>query len=102
MQKKSEKPVHISAVLSKVLNRLRPETEEGMLRIWRVWDHIVGEEIAQNARPAAFKGTILLVQVTSPVWIHHLQFQRKELICRLNEDLGKTIVTDIKFKVGSF
>ena len=102
MEKKSEKPVHISGVLLKILKRLRPEAEEGMLRIWRVWDRVVGEEVARNARPAAFKGSILLVQVTSSVWIQHLQFQRKELICRLNDDFGKTIVTDIKFKVGSF
>ncbi len=102
MGKKSETPVHISDVLSRLIGSLRPEAQEGMLRIWKLWDRVVGEEIARNAQPAAFKGSVLLVQVTSPVWIHHLQFQRKEIICRLNDDFGKTIVTDIKFKVGSF
>jgi predicted nucleic acid-binding Zn ribbon protein len=102
MNKRSEAAAHISGVLADLLKRLRPEAKEGMLRIRQVWDRVVEEDTARNARPAAFKGSILLVQVTGSAWIHHLQFQRKELISRLNADFGKTVVTDIKFKVGSF
>jgi predicted nucleic acid-binding Zn ribbon protein len=43
-----------------------------------------------------------LVHVTSSAWIHHLQFLKKELVKRLNDDLGQPLVSDIKFKVGSF
>jgi predicted nucleic acid-binding Zn ribbon protein len=102
MGKKSETASHISGVLSELLKRLRPETDAGMLRIWEVWDRVVGDDIACNARPAAFKGSVLLVRVTGSAWIHHLQFQRNELISRLNADFGTRIVSDIKFKVGSF
>jgi predicted nucleic acid-binding Zn ribbon protein len=70
--------------------------------VWRVWDRLVGENIARNARPAAFKGSLLLVYVTSSTWLHHLQFQKKEIVNRLNDDLGQSLVSDIKFKVGSF
>ena len=102
MVKKPEGAVHISGILSGLLQRFRPETEQGMLRIWQVWDRIVGEDIAGNARPAAFKGSVLLVHVTSSSWLHHLRFLKKDLVTRLNDDLGQPLVSDIKFKVGSF
>jgi predicted nucleic acid-binding Zn ribbon protein len=79
-----------------------PEAEQGMLRIWRVWDRVVGEDIARNARPAAFKGSILLVHVTSSTWLHHLQYLKKDIVAQLNNDLDQAIVGDIKFKIGSF
>jgi hypothetical protein len=43
-----------------------------------------------------------VVHVTSPAWIHHLQFSEPELIARLNTELGQPLVSEIKFKVGSF
>jgi predicted nucleic acid-binding Zn ribbon protein len=73
-----------------------------MLRIWRVWDRVVGADIARNARPEAFKGSILLVHVTSSTWLHHLQYLKKDIVVQLNNDLGQAIVGDIKFKIGSF
>ena len=56
--------------------------------------------IAQNAKPAAFKGRILLVHVNSSTWIHQLQFLKKEMIAKLNDTLGKTLIEDLKFKIG--
>ncbi|MFO7708094.1 MAG: DUF721 domain-containing protein [Desulfobacterales bacterium] len=94
--------VPIAQVLTGLLARLRPEAGTGMLEVWKEWDRVVGEETARNARPAAFKGSILLVHVSSPVWIHHLQFLRADLIGRLNAALGGRRVTDIKFKVSAF
>lgn len=100
--KKAAGAAHISGVLTGLLKQFRPEAEQGMLRIWRVWDRVVGADIARNARPAAFKGSILLVHVTSSTWLHHLQYLKKDLVVQLNNDLGQAIVGDIKFKIGSF
>ncbi len=102
MKKETHEPAHIGSVLTGLIGGLRPQAEQGMLGIWKVWDSAAGEEVARNARPAAFKGSLLLVHVTSPVWIHHLQFSKTELIARLNTELGRPLVSDIKFKVGSF
>jgi predicted nucleic acid-binding Zn ribbon protein len=94
--------VHIGGVLDGLLKQFRTEAEDGMLRIWRVWAEAVGEEIARNARPAAVKGSTLLVHVSSSTWLHHLQFLKGEVIARLNAKLERPAVADIKFKVGSF
>ena len=92
--------VHIGSILGDVLKKYRREMDVELVQVWRIWDNIVGEVVAQNAKPAAFKGPILLIHVTSSTWIHHLQFLKKEMIERLNHALGKPLIEDLKFKIG--
>ncbi len=103
MQRKKRKAkfVHIGSVIGDVLKKYRHQTDAELVRVWQVWDSIVGNVIAQNAKPAAIKGRILLVHVTSSSWIHQLQFLKKEMIAKLNDALGKTLIDDLKFKVGA-
>lgn len=99
-RKRQAKFVHIGSIIGDVLNKYRHETDADLVRVWQIWDDIVGTVIAQNAKPAAFKGRILLVHVSSSAWIHQLQFLKKEMITKLNDSLGKTLVKDLKFKIG--
>jgi len=92
--------VHIGGIIGDVLKKYRHETDAELVQVWHIWDDIVGTVIAQNARPAAFKGRILLVHVSSSSWIHQLQFLKKEMIAKLNDTLGKTLIEDLKFKIG--
>ncbi len=94
-------PVHIGGVIDRMLKHIRPDAD-GVLRIWRVWPDAVGPEIAENARPAAVKGSLLLVHVSSSTWAHHLRFLKPDLIARVNAALGRPAVTEIKFKVGTW
>jgi len=71
-----------------------------LIRIWEIWDGALEGPVTANARPAAFKGDILLVHVSSSPWVHHLHFLKTEIIHRLNHALGKPLVKDIKFKIG--
>jgi predicted nucleic acid-binding Zn ribbon protein len=99
-KKRKTKFVHIGSILGDVLKKYRRETDVELVQVWQIWDTIVGDVIAQNARPAAFKGRILLVHVTSSTWIHQLQFLKKEMMAKLNNALGKTLIEDLKFKIG--
>jgi len=99
-KKRKAEFVHIGSILGDVLQKYRHEMDVELVQVWQVWDNIVGEVIAQNAKPAAFKGQILLVHVTSSTWIHQLQFLKKEMIERLNNALGKPLIEDLKFKIG--
>jgi len=98
--KHKTKFVHISSLIGDVLKKYRLEADAELVQVWRVWDTIVGNVIAQNAKPAAFKGRILLVHVTSSTWLHQLQFLKKDIIDKLNVTLGKTLIEDLKFKIG--
>ena len=99
-QNKRRDFVHIGNILENVLKSYRSDAEFGLKQIWRLWDEAVGETIANNARPAAFKGDILIVHVSSSTWTHQLQFLKNDLISTLNAALGQPLLADIKFKIG--
>ena len=86
-------------VLSKVLQSCHRETHEPLVKIEACWQQAFDSTITANARPTALKGTLLMVQVTSPAWSHSLQFQKKEMTAMLNEALGEALVSDIKFTI---
>ena len=91
---------HIGKILCDVLNTFQLDPDLELTRLFSLWDDVVGEALAKNARPAGFKGKILLVNVVSSVWIQELQYYKKDIIRKLNEALGKELVCDIKFKIG--
>jgi len=103
MKRKNDKNFsHIGTLINNVLNTCRNERPDSeMTRIWALWDETMGVTIAENARPAAFKGQLLVVQVASSPWMQQLQFLKKDIIQKLNSALGKELVQDIKFKIGS-
>ena len=98
--RKSKESAHIGSILNDVLKTLRPDVDHGLLQVWQLWDDVVGRAIAENARPAAFKGNLLLVHVTSSPWVHQLHFLKKEITEKLNAAMGQDLVRDIKFKIG--
>jgi len=102
MERKKRKAgfVHIGGLLDDILKNYRRESDIELIQVWQVWDDTVGDIIAQNAKPAAFKGRILLVHATSSTWIHQLQFLKKEMIAKLNQALGNPLIDDLKFKIG--
>ncbi len=99
-QDKQSDFVQIGNVLEGVLKNYRSAPDYALTKVWRLWDEAVGETIASNARPAAFKGNLLIVHVISATWIHQLQFLKNDLIAKLNDALGKPLVEKIKFKIG--
>lgn len=91
---------HIGDVIPNVLKTYRSKSEGNLAQVWHFWDQVVGEAVAANAQPEAFKGGILLVKVTSSVWLHHLQFLKENIVDKLNDALGGPFIEQIKFKIG--
>ncbi|MBN1916486.1 MAG: DUF721 domain-containing protein [Verrucomicrobia bacterium] len=70
-------------------------------RIIIAWDGVVGPQIAASARPVEMEGTTLLVDVRDAVWRDQLtRFYTKQIIAKLNAQLGATLVRGIGFRVG--
>lgn len=95
-----KKPVHIGTFLHEVLFSCRSEIKNGMLEIWNLWPNIVGEAIARDSRPAAFKEKTLIVHVSGSIWIQELQFLKKDIIQSVNDSLGTNLIDNIKFRIG--
>ena len=91
---------HIGHLIGQLQHRIKKKSHNDMSAIWDHWDNLVGASIAANARPAVFKGKLLLVHVTSSTWLQQLQFLKTEMIRKINAEFGQTLVEDIKFKIG--
>ena len=92
--------VPLGSVIRDVLKTCRPQDDTELTRVWSLWLPAVGPAVAANARPAAFRGRLLLVHVSSSVWFQELQFLKADIITKLNAALGRELVGDIKFKIG--
>ena len=98
--RKNSEFVQIGDILNNVLKTCRSGSDEDLSRVWSLWESAVGDIIAKNTKPEAFKGKLLLVHVNSTPWMHQLQFLKKDIINKVNQALGKELVQDIKFKIG--
>ena len=92
--------VPIGTVMDRVLLQCRPKMNQSLIQIWDRWENAVGPGVSANARPAAFKGDMLLVHVSNSSWLHQLRFLEKDLIVRLNQALGGEYIRILKFKIG--
>lgn len=90
----------IGRVLDSILDQCRSDSRGGILHLVDVWEKTVGPPISDNARPFAIKKSLLLVHVSSSVWLHQLRFLKAELVDKLNQGLKNERIEDIKFKIG--
>jgi predicted nucleic acid-binding Zn ribbon protein len=70
------------------------------MKLWRLWDGLVGKEIASHAQPSSIKGGTLVVKVSDSVWLQELEFKAHEIRERINHALRREAITKIRFRVG--
>jgi len=64
------------------------------------WNRAVGPQIGAKAQPDRQRDDVLYVRVSTSVWMHELQFMKQDIIARLNELLGATAISQIRFFIG--
>ncbi len=69
-------------------------------KIWDLWSEAVDSDTAENTTPVQIKDGVLRVAVTNALWLQDLLYQETAIRARLNERLGKELVTRIVFNVG--
>ena len=62
-----------------------------------IWPKTVGKKIAENTTAQDVEHGVLIVRVASPIWAQELQFQKKEVLFKINAALGKKTIKDIRF-----
>jgi hypothetical protein len=61
------------------------------------WERIVGEAIAQHARPLKIVREVFWVEVENSAWMQQLQFEKVRILEGLNAALKLSRLTDVKF-----
>ena len=89
----------LGGVLSRLFARLGLE---GELQGWRAveeWPRLVGPRVARHTRAVGFRAGTLRVEVEGSAWMHELSFLKRELIQKVNRELGANRVRDVRFVV---
>lgn len=67
-------------------------------RTLQIWDSVVGETIARVTKVERLKEGDLFVRVRNPSWRMELNFRKKEIVVRLNKEIGREMVRNIVFR----
>lgn len=101
MKRKTNKEfTRVGNIIGDIMRNYRRPQDADMLRIWEIWEQTVGMDIARNARPSAFKGDLLVVNVASSPWLQQIRYMKAEIIANVNAALDVALIRDIRFKIG--
>lgn len=65
-------------------------------RLFDRWSQIVGEDVAEHARPVELKEGELTVQADSTAWATQLRLLQKQLLAKIAAGVGNNVVTRLK------
>ncbi len=63
------------------------------------WERVVGPQAAGATEAESVNGGVLFVNTKSSVWSHELTLYKPRILAELNRFLGKSRITDIRFRV---
>ncbi len=92
------RPIPIGDALRTVAGRVTQTDLLGMAEISAVWADVVGERLAEEARPSTLKDGRLVVSVPSSVWAGQVRLLSAEILDGLRA-AAKTPVTQIEVTV---
>ena len=89
-------PEHVGALLGGVISDLGIAKKLSECRVLLAWEEVAGVELCRRARPLRMVDARLELAVPSAAWRTQVSFAKDDLIRKLNERVGKTLIRDIK------
>lgn len=99
--KQKDSPADLHTIFDSVFKKMDGTPQREQLRIWDIWEEAVGPRIAERAQPEALRNAVLVVSVSSSVWMQELSFLKQKILDRLQQKLAPGIIRDIRFKMGT-
>ncbi len=62
----------------------------------KVWEDVMGKVIAKHTTDISFKKKVLTVKLDSAPLRQELHYMQTEIVQKLNENMGKEIVSELK------
>lgn len=88
--------------MNPILKRLGVMDGDKQVAIFSRWGEIVGGPVAKNTQPLKFNKGTLSIAVSSPAWLHNLAMMKPQILANLERELGKGVVTDLRFRAAGF
>lgn len=92
-------PSTLRASLDRVVRRLGGPSAAVATGVFGRWEELVGDGVAANSRPVALRDTTLVIAVADPAWATQLRFLERDLVTRLQAELGPGSVDAIEVRV---
>jgi hypothetical protein len=89
----------LSSLLPGFLRQLHFSEELTGELVRELWKSVVGETLAQNARPMRMRGSTLVLTISSEAWKKELFSLRFEILKRLERLLGPSKVSGLELRV---
>lgn len=94
-------PDGIRDVLLELAAKIGLEHPGETARLFSAWEEIVGPTVARRCEAVSLKGGILTVSANTTAWAAELKYLAPEMIGRVNADLGREVVTEVRVFVRS-
>jgi predicted nucleic acid-binding Zn ribbon protein len=91
-------PRPIAEAVMRVAQQTAPATT--IARVQGCWEAVAGPLVAEEAQPLSERGGVVTVACRSAVWANELELLSPDLLERLNEALGRPLVSSLRFVVG--
>ena len=69
-------------------------------RVFERWQSIVGAKVAAHVEPTSLRDGVLRVRADSPAWATEIGYLATEIAGRVNEAVGRPIVTELRVSAG--
>ena len=86
----------INDILQQFLRKEGLETPLQQKRLIDAWDSVTGQMVARYTEEKFIKNQILFVKIANPALRQDLSMMRQQLIRRLNEAVGSSVISDIR------
>ncbi len=90
----------LKSILNSILRKTEGAPKPEQYQIWDVWNEVVGPHIAKRAHPETVRKGVLLINVISSVWMQELGFMKGEILERIQQRLGSSVINDIRFRLS--
>ena len=90
----------LGELLDQSLSRLALGPQLQAYGIWAIWNDVVGRPVARNAQPLRLDTRRLVVVVKNAMWMHELSLLRRDLCARLNQWMGREVVSEVFLVIG--
>ncbi len=77
------------------------EKQVDLYSLFTKWDEIVDKTTAEHTRPLKIVRGVFWVEVDNSAWIHQLQFEKLQILDKLNSILELSRLKDIKFTLAA-
>lgn len=84
-----------------LLKELRMDARQSDAEIVKVWNSAIDPAVTAHAQPANLHKGTLFVNVDNSAWLTEIvRYRRREILDRLQNSFGKTVIQKISFRIG--